>query len=131
MGTRDRANSEPPRSEELDQLWNGVVGRRSFLRNVGLAGAAALPVAGALGVAGALAASSRPTAGDVAILRFLAAAEIIETDLWSQYAELGGADGGNPAYIAALQNLDSGMPQYISDNTDDELSQVLKCYGSS
>jgi hypothetical protein len=31
-------------------------------------------------------------------------------------------DGGNAAYIAALQNLDGDMPQYISDNTDDEES---------
>src|SRR5580692_5246457 len=30
------------------------------------------------------------TQGDAAVLRFLAAAEIIETDLWLQYAELGG-----------------------------------------
>ncbi len=124
MGTHDRVTSTPPRPDELRDLWNGVVGRRSFLRNVGLAGAAALPAAGALGVSSAFAASTRPTAGDVAILRFLAAAEIIESDLWSQYAELGGADGGNPAYIAALQNLDSDMPQYISDNTDDELSHA-------
>src|SRR3954468_23732843 len=28
--------------------------------------------------------------GDAAILRFLAAAEILETDLWQQYNELGG-----------------------------------------
>jgi TAT (twin-arginine translocation) pathway signal sequence len=28
--------------------------------------------------------------GDAAILRFLAAAEILETDLWVQYNELGG-----------------------------------------
>ena len=64
------------------------------------------------------------TKGDVAILRFLAAAEIIETDLWEQYEELGGANGGNPSYIAALENLDGDMPQYISDNTDDERSHA-------
>jgi hypothetical protein len=39
-----------------------------------------------------------------------------------QYNELGGVNGGNPAYIAALENLDGDMPQYISDNTDDEAS---------
>ena len=38
--------------------------------------------------------------------------------------ELGAVDGGNPAYIAALQNLDGDMPQYIRDNTDDELSHA-------
>jgi len=64
------------------------------------------------------------TAGDIAILRFLAAAELIETDLWQQYNELGGVNGGNSAYMAALSNLDSDMPQYISDNTDDEVSHA-------
>ena len=38
------------------------------------------------------------------------AIELIETDLWQQYNELGGVDGGNPAYMAALSNLDSDMP---------------------
>ena len=67
--------------------------------------------------------------GDSAILRFLAAAEIIETDLWQQYNELGGIQdkevpGGNgsPVYTAALQVLDGDMDQYIHDNTEDELS---------
>ena len=71
------------------------------------------------------------TQGDAAVLRFLAAAEIIETDLWLQYAELGGTQdnqlpglptGGSSAYTAALANLDADMPQYIHDNTRDELS---------
>jgi hypothetical protein len=110
--------------QDLDHLWRRVVGRRSFLKGVGVAGAAALPAAGALGASAAMAASSQPTAGDIAILRFLAAAEIIESDLWLQYQELGGVNGGNPAYIAALQNLDGDMPQYISDNTDDEISHA-------
>jgi len=34
--------------------------------------------------------SGRLTKGDAAILRFLAAAEILETDFWVQYNELGG-----------------------------------------
>jgi len=58
--------------------------------------------------------------GDAALLRFAAAVELIEADLWQQYNELGGVQGGNPAYMAALSNLDGDMPQYISDNTDDE-----------
>ncbi len=69
------------------------------------------------------------TKGDAAILRFLAAAEIIETDLWQQYNELGGIQdsevpggSGSPAYIKALQVLDGDMPQYIHDNTEDEMS---------
>jgi len=69
------------------------------------------------------------TKGDVAILRFLAAAEIIESDLWQQYNELGGVvdsevPGGTviPAYVNAIQQLDGDMPQYIHDNTEDEIS---------
>ena len=64
------------------------------------------------------------TEGDVAILRFLAAAELLETDLWQQYAELGGAGSPESGYRAALEVLDEDMPQYISDNTDDELSHA-------
>jgi hypothetical protein len=44
-----------------------------------------------------------------------------EGDPWRRYNELGGVNGGNSAYIAALQNLDEDMPQYVSDNTDDEV----------
>ena len=109
--------------DDVHAHWQRVVGRRSFLKGVGLAGAAALP-GSALFASQAFAQSGGITEGDVAILRFLAAAELIESDLWSQYAELGGADGGNPSYIAALQNLDGDMPQYISDNTDDEISHA-------
>jgi hypothetical protein len=110
--------------EQLHAHWRRAVGRRSFLRGVGMVGAAALP-AGALLSGAAMARADTVTDGDIAILRFLCAAELIESDLWTQYAELGGADGGNPAYIAALENLDSDMPQYISDNTDDEISHAL------
>ena len=112
-----------PAAEELESHWNKVVGRRGFLMGVGTAGATAL-AGGALGTAAAFAGSGRLSRGDAAILRFLAAAELLETDLWQQYAELGGANGGNPAYIAALENLDGDMPQYISDNTDDERSHA-------
>jgi hypothetical protein len=64
------------------------------------------------------------TQGDIAILSFLAAAEIIEKDLWQQYNELGGANAANSGYVAALSVLDGDMPQYISDNTDDEVSHA-------
>ena len=68
--------------------------------------------------------------GDAALLRFAAAAEILETDFWVQYNELGGVPNtnevpggsGNAAYTAALQVLDSDMAQYIHDNTDDEFT---------
>ncbi len=69
--------------------------------------------------------------GDAAILRFLAAAELLETDLWQQYNELGGIQdsevpggSGSPAYTKALQKLDGDMPQYIHDNTDDEFTHA-------
>jgi Ferritin-like domain len=109
--------------DDLDAKWRQVVGRRSFLKGVGLAGAAAVP-GSALFASEAMAARSAITKGDVAILRLLAAIELIESDLWQQYNELGGVNGGNPAYMAALSNLDSDMPQYIADNTDDELSHA-------
>ena len=99
--------------------------RRSFL--VG-AGAAALSTRFLTDMP--LASASVPlTAGDEAILRFLSAAEILETDLWQQYNELGGVQDrevpggrGNKAYTAALANLDSDMAQYIHDNTEDEFT---------
>jgi hypothetical protein len=69
------------------------------------------------------------TPGDAALLRFAAAAEILEADFWIQYNELGGIQDpevpggtGNPAYTAALAVLDSDMAQYIHDNTDDEIT---------
>ncbi|HKR28598.1 MAG TPA: ferritin-like domain-containing protein [Acidobacteriaceae bacterium] len=73
----------------------------------------------------------RLTSGDAALLRFAAAAEILETDFWVQYNELagvqdnefpGGGGSGNPAYTAALSMLDSDMAQYVHDNTDDEFT---------
>ena len=128
--SRDTSKANPSEAEgsestedDVHAHWERVVGRRSFLKGVGLVGAAALP-GSALFTSEALARSSRITAGDIAILRFLAAAEEIETDLWTQYNELGGVNGGNPGYMAALGNLDGDMPQYIADNTDDEVSHV-------
>ena len=107
-------------------------GRRSFLRK-------GLAVGGAGTISAGLFASGLPafakerggglTRGDVAILRFLSAAEIIETDLWQQYNELGGIQdrevpggSGSTPYIQALATLDGDMSQYIHDNTEDEFS---------
>jgi hypothetical protein len=69
--------------------------------------------------------NSRLNRGDVAILRFVAAAELIEADLWTQYAELGGVttEPAN-AYQLAFQNLDGDGLQYISSNTLDEQSHA-------
>jgi hypothetical protein len=128
--------------------------RRSFLKGIGLTGAA-LSAGAFLGnpLLAEDEASGRLEPGDAAILRFLAAAEIIESDLWQQYAELGGVPGGtipanepplikglttgNPAYTRALTNLDGDMAQYIHDNTEDEFSHAafinayLKSKGAS
>src|SRR5580704_7705988 len=112
--------------------------RRSFLKKGVLTAGAAMVGAGLFG-AGRVAFSQESggslTRGDIAILRFLAAAELIESDLWIQYAELGGLTPGqvpvevNPnqpmnAYQAALSNLDSDGPQYITSNTIDEISHA-------
>jgi hypothetical protein len=101
--------------------------RRSFLRNLGLGAALLVPGAALLsGSSKALAANGRErlNAGDVAILQLLAAAELIEADLWQQYKELGGVDSPESGYRAGLEILDEDQPQYISDNTDDELSHA-------
>jgi hypothetical protein len=105
------------------QSRGSLSSRRSFLAG---AGAAALGAGILANVPRALA-QSPLTTGDEAILRFLAAAEILETDLWQQYNELAGIQdrevpggSGNPAYTAAVSKLDSDMAQYIHDNTDDE-----------
>jgi Ferritin-like domain len=121
----DPSQGNPPSVSDADVVgqWRRVVRRRAFLK-VGAGVAAAAIPAGGLLATDAMAAGSSLTKGDAAILRFLAAAEIIETDLWQQYNELGGVNGGNAAYMAALQNLDGDMPQYIADNTDDEMSHA-------
>src|SRR5579864_8013261 len=110
----------------LHRHWQGVVKRRSFLKGLGLAGATLS--AGALLTTKAIAEPSkrrkRLSGGDAALLKFAAWAEVVESDLWTQYAELGAVDGNNAAYQLALQNLDGDMPQYIRDNTDDELSHA-------
>jgi hypothetical protein len=106
------------------------VKRRSFLKRLSMAGATLLSASALLATKGKAHAEERKgrlSKGDVAILRLLAAAEIIETDLWQQYNELGGigATGSiSQPYITDLQVLDGDMPQYIADNTDDEISHV-------
>lgn len=111
----------------------GQTNRRSFLKSGAVAAGTAALGAGLLASPKASLAeekSGRLTPGDAALLRFAAAAEILETDFWVQYNELGGVPNttevpggsGNPAYTAALQKLDMDMPQYIHDNTDDEFT---------
>jgi hypothetical protein len=104
----------------------GSFSRRSFLQK-GLVGASTVAVVG-LSTRRAEAKNGL-TPGDAAILRFLAAAEILETDAWQQYNELGGIQdsevpggGGNAPYTDALKVLDGDMDQYIHDNTEDEFT---------
>ena len=118
--------------EHNEHRTNASTTRRSFLRK-------GLAVGGAGTLGAGLLASGLPvfaevrsgglSKGDVAILRFLAAAEILETDLWQQYNELGGVQdsevpggSGSPIYTKALIKLDTDMPQYIHDNTEDEFT---------
>ena len=111
---------------DVQRHWQGVVKRRSFLKGLGIAGAtlSASAILGTQGNAQSTRSTGKLSKGDAALLRFAAAVELIEADLWQQYNELGGVQGGNPAYIAALSNLDGDMAQYIADNTDDELSHA-------
>jgi ferritin-like protein len=125
----------------MHHMWTDMktaINRRSFVKNglasAGLATAGAgllATTSSALAEAGPEEHSGRLTKGDAALLRFAAAAEILETDFWVQYNELagvqdnefpGGGGGGNPAYTAALTVLDSDMAQYVHDNTDDEFT---------
>ncbi len=124
----------------MKDLLNGLksaTNRRSFLKKSTATGMTTL--GGAL-LAGGISAfadngkgkeekSGRLSKGDAALLRFAAAAEILESDFWIQYNELGGIQdsevpggSGNPVYTAALAVLDSDMAQYIHDNTDDEIT---------
>jgi hypothetical protein len=126
--------------KEKGSVFSGARNRRSFLKS-GMVAAGAATIGTAM-LPGSPAAFARQeddhapiTKGDIAILTFLSALEQVEADLWIQYAELGGATnqglspidlpfkmGLAPNYITGLMVLDGDMPQYISDNTDDEIS---------
>ena len=105
--------------------------RRSFLVKGAALGAGTLGAGRLLADPPQAFASGGLTKGDAAILRFLAAAEILETDMWQQYNELAGIQdaevpggSGNPDYTEAVAVLDEDMDQYIHDNTDDEISHA-------
>lgn len=124
----------------MDYVWSSMksaINRRSFLKNGLTAAGVAASGAGLLADSTPLFAddddkdkhNGRITKGDAALLRFAAAAEILETDFWVQYNELAGIqdsevpDGtGNPLFAAALAVLDEDMAQYVHDNTDDEFT---------
>jgi hypothetical protein len=122
----------------MENMWSSMkmaTNRRSFLKNGLAAAGAATAGAGLLTHTSTALAddddnhSGKISRGDAALLRFAAAAEILETDFWVQYNELAGIqdkeepDGrGNPAFTDALSMLDSDMAQYVHDNTDDEFT---------
>src|SRR5438552_1604824 len=122
--TAEAAAARRPAARRLD--------RRSLLRKGALGTGTA--IAGGIALTQPLdaLASGGLTHGDAAILRFLAAAEILETDLWQQYNELGGIQdsevpggSGSPDYTEALAQLDEDMAQYIHDNTEDEMTHEV------
>jgi hypothetical protein len=105
--------------------------RRGFLkRGLGIAGAATLGSALLTRSTPAFAQQSAPlSAGDIAILQFLAAGEALEVDFFTQYNELAGIQNsevpggsGNWAFQEKLTRINPNIPQYIHDNTDDEMS---------
>jgi len=113
----------------LPRLFTSSRTRRSLLRS-GLAAPAVIGASLALDPSTrAFADADGPTYGDISILRFLAALEILETDLWEQYNEIGGIQdseerlgSGNQPYIQQLVKIDGDMQQYIHDNTEDEFT---------
>src|SRR5580658_412771 len=83
--------------KSAEEILDRRVNRRSFIKNGAIA--AGTVTAGAALLSHGLSAfgqdsSGSLTKGDIAILRFLAAAELIESDLWTQYAQLGGLTPG-------------------------------------
>jgi len=122
-------------SNESSNLENKVIprtshiNRRAFLGRTVALGAATMGAGLLTGVRTLEAAGGRLSPGDAALLRFPAALELLEADFWIQYNELGGIQDdevpggtGNEAYTAALEVLDEDMPDYIHDNTDDEIT---------
>jgi hypothetical protein len=91
-------------------------GRRSFLKGLALTGVSLAPASALLSskvLADAGDRSGSLTKGDAAILRWLATAEIIESDFWEQYWELGGTQtnefapptGGNALLYGRARNF--------------------------
>jgi hypothetical protein len=129
---RDRISVRQLERAEIVETTNQpdhLTSRRSFVLRGASAGAGAIAAGRLLANPPRALASGGLTRGDAAILQFLAALEIIETDLWQQYNELAGVQdrevpggSGNKAYTKAVAVLDEDMAQYIHDNTDDEVS---------
>jgi hypothetical protein len=122
--------------EDDSEERESSISRRSFLGKSLAVGAGTIG-AGLLTSIPTAEASGGLTKGDAALLRFAAAAEILEADFWIQYNELGGIQddevpggSGNEAYTDALEVIEDEMQDYIHDNTDDEIThhQFLNAY---
>src|SRR5437773_7594050 len=116
-------------SEEKVERSRRFISRRSFLGKSLAVGAGTIGGAGLLTSIRTAEASGGIRVGDAALLRFAAAAEILEADFWIQYNELGGVQdsevpggSGNPDYTEALEIIEDEMGDYIHDNTDDEIT---------
>lgn len=94
--------------------------RRSFGR--GMLGALAVSGLGMMDARSAIA-QAKPSLneGDVAVLKFLAAAELVEADLWGQYSELA---SNNPSFRRALSRIKDTLPDYINGDFADETSHA-------
>ena len=78
---------------ESSEVKRSILGRRSFLKGLGATGAMLLPATALLATKGkgqSDDSGGKLSEGDASILRFVCAAEILESDLWEQYWELGG-----------------------------------------
>jgi len=127
--SKSQHSPQAEKSEERVRAPKKFISRRSFLGKSLAVGAGTIGGAGLLTSIRNAEASGGLTPGDAALLRFAAAAEILETDFWVQYNELAGVQdsevpggSGNPAYHDALLQLDEDMDVYIHDNTDDEFT---------
>src|SRR5258706_4632947 len=140
-GVTSQSQSLSGGNPSSEQPSRPVVGRRSFLKGLGATGALLVPATALLATKARASGDDgggKLSKGDASILRFLAAAEIIESDLWEQYWEFSSFTGtintgfastnpptGNkvtPTRVnenctAALQLLDADMPKYILDIT--------------
>jgi hypothetical protein len=99
--------------------------RRNFLKG-GLAAAGAATLAPALFSAPAMAQAASSTGpvpeGDLAIFKFLAAVELVESDLWTQYTLLA---ENNPGFQRGLTNIDQSLVRYNHDIRRDETTNAL------
>jgi len=128
--------NDPTANDKRVKPRKSYISRRSFLGKSLAVGAGTIGAGLLTGIRTAEARGGL-TPGDAALLRFAAAAEILEADFWIQYNELGGVQDpevpggtGNPDYTDAIEVLDEDMPIYIHDNTDDEIThhQFLNAY---